>query len=238
MTDDLSDPMRLLASPDTTALERALLRSWDGERPSAAARDKTLAMLGLGVAAGLAAAGGSVAPKAIAAGWVVMAKWVALGVVGATILAAGAYALLHARGSRDVSRYAVTAPAETAMIAPTRPLDTQTAVIELPTTVTPRTTTRSAPPAASSLALEVAAVDRARAALDGGDAARARRLVDSYEAEYPTGAFMQEAEVVRIDALVREGNRGEAERVGKRFLGSYPKSPHAVRVRALLGYDP
>jgi outer membrane protein assembly factor BamD (BamD/ComL family) len=98
--------------------------------------------------------------------------------------------------------------------------------------------TRVTPPAASSLAQQVAAVDRARAALDTGDAVRARHLVDSYEAEYPSGAFTQEAEVVRIEALVREGNRAEAERVGKRFLSAYPKTPHAVRVRALLSYDP
>jgi outer membrane protein assembly factor BamD (BamD/ComL family) len=67
---------------------------------------------------------------------------------------------------------------------------------------------------------------------------RRSRLVDAYEAEYPGGAFTQEAEVVRVDALVREGNRAEAERAGKRFLSAYPKSPHAARVRTLLGYDP
>ena len=120
--------------------------------------------------------------------------------------------------------------------------------VELPTKATPpndKMATQSPAPfmplrsvgSQATLTQQVAAVDRARSALDSGDAARARHLVDVYEAEYPTGAFLQEAEVVRIDALVREGNHTEADRVGKRFLAAYPNSPHAVRVEARLRAD-
>ncbi len=238
MTDDVTDPMRLLASPDSTELERMLLKSWQGERPSAAARDKTLAVLGLGGGVGIAAAGGSIAPKAIAAGWLAIAKWLSLGVVALSAALGVTYAIQHARSPHDVAdTVQATATVPKTVLAPAKPADTQVAVVELPET-TSRTTTRPVPPAASSLVQQVAAVDRARAALDAGDAARARHLVDSYEAEYPNGAVMQEAEVVRIEALVHEGNRAEADRVGKRFLSAYPKTPHAVRVRALLSYDP
>jgi len=232
--------MPLLSSSDLTDLERQLLRSWESERPSPAARENTLAMLGLASvtaagAGGAAAVGSSIAPKAIAAGWVVMAKWTAVGVV-AISAATGAYALTRHR-SVDDSATSTLAPAQT-ITTPVRTAETQQTVIELPGPTTTHTLARSPSPASSSLTQQVAAVDRARAALDGGEPTRARHLVDAYEAEYPTGAFLQEVEVIRTDAFVREGNRAEAERVGKRFLSTYPKSPHAVRVRALLGYDP
>jgi TolA-binding protein len=235
MADDVTDPMRLLASPDSTELERTLLRSWQGERPSADARDKTLAVLGLG-GVGIAAAGGSIAPKAIAAGWLAIAKWMSLGVVAVTAAVGATYAIGHAHRAH-VSGSPTQAPVIQTVLTPAKPAATQAAVIELPE-ATSRVLARPAPPVGSSLVQQVAAVDRARAALDAGDAARARRLVDSYEAEYPNGAVTQEAEVVRIEALVHEGNRVEADRVGKRFLSAYPKTPHAVRVRALLSYDP
>ncbi len=239
MSDDLQP---LLASPDVTDFERQLLRSWESERPSPGAREQTLAMLGLGAAAAggsVLAASTSIAPKAIAAGWLAMAKLGAIGVVALSAIGAGTYAVTH-RSGHDAAAHTVgvtvTSPAQT-VVSPSA-VETQTPVIELPSTAATHAVVRPAPPAASSLAQQVAAVDRARTALDGGEPARARRLVDAYEAEYPGGAFVQEAEVVRIDAFVREGNRSEAERAGKHFLAAYPKTPHAVRVRALLGYDP
>jgi hypothetical protein len=241
----MSDPTRLLASPDATDLEKQLLDSWTDERPSADARDKTLAMLGLaGGATAMGAASASIAPKAAAAGWAALAKWIAVSVIGlggaiaAVTVATRAH---HADEIAPVETNAPTvvaktpAPVETTQATPVAP-----APIELRETETHHATAQAkvAPPAASTLAQQVAALDRARAALDSGDTARARRLADAYEAEYPGGAFTQEAEVVRIDALVRENNRAEAERAAKRFLAAYPKSPHAARVRTLLGYDP
>jgi hypothetical protein len=235
----VSDPTRLLASADATDLEKQLLSSWD-ERPSMAARTKTLTMLGVGATtvAG-AAAGISIAPKAAAAGWLAMAKWTAVGVlaIGATAAGVG-IATRHHDGDLVRAPVATTVTAH----APVPPVvaDTAPTTIELPTE-----TAHHAPqahvvaqPAASTLAEQVAALDRARVALDAHDGARARKLVDNYESEYPSGAFTQEAEVVRVEALVRDGNRAEAERAGKRFLAAYPKSPHAARVRTLLGYDP
>jgi len=239
----MNDPTRLLASPDSTDLEKELLSSWD-ERPARDARAKTLAMLGVAGAttiAGTATAGASIAPKAAAAGWLALAKWTAVGViaVGATAVGIG-IATRHHEDAAPVATATATAQTPTPIVTATATAEPQK-TIELPTETTrraPQTTHAVAQPAASTLAEQVAAVDRARAALDGHDGAKARKLVDAYEAEYPGGAFTQEAEVVRIEALTRDGNRAEAERAGKRFLATYPKSPHAPRVRALLGYDP
>ena len=65
----MSDPIRLLASTDTTDLERELLQSWADERPASAAREKTLALLGVtggALAAGSAVSASLLAPKALA----------------------------------------------------------------------------------------------------------------------------------------------------------------------------
>jgi len=235
----VSDPVRLLASPDATDLERELLGSWSDERPTTSARDKTLAMLGVagGAAAGAAAAGGSIAPKAVAAGWIALAKWMTIGLVAVGAAAAGVTALSRRHAPIVSAPVAPAPPAPTAAtpVETTAPLATAT-----PTQDTPAPTPRArehVAPAASSITQQIAALDRARAALEQGDAARARKLVDAYEAEYPSGALVQEAELVRIESLVREGKSAEAARAGKHFLGAYPNSPHDARVRSLLGYD-
>jgi hypothetical protein len=239
----MKDPTRLLASTDSTDLEKELLSSWD-ERPSRDARAKTLAMLGVASAAtiaGTATAGASIAPKAAAAGWLAMAKWTAVAVVavGATAAGIGIATRHHDEAAPLVTPTTTVqapAPIVTATATAEQPMQK---TIELPNENAHRVPqTHVAQPAASTLAEQVAALDRARSALDAHDSAKARKLVDAYEAEYPGGAFTQEAEVVRIEALSRDGNRAEAERAGKRFLATYPKSPHAARVRTLLGYDP
>jgi outer membrane protein assembly factor BamD (BamD/ComL family) len=109
------------------------------------------------------------------------------------------------------------------------PIDPAPARVDPPRPATTTTTTR-----ASDLASQVAALDRARSALRAGDGARARRLVDDYEARYPSGAFVQEAEIVRIEALLAQGDRPAAQTAAGRFLAQYPSSPHASRVRALV----
>ncbi len=239
----MSDPTRLLASADATDLEKKLLDSWADERPTQASRDKTLAMLGLAGGATAAGAGAaSIAPKAAAAGWAAIAKWIGISAIAIGAGVTGVVVASHARHAEESAPPAATnEPArvveKTAPVA--KPVETQAPVtIEIPAAPHATSQAKVAPPAASTLAQQVAAIDRARGALDSGDAARARHLVDAYESEYPSGTFTQEAEAIRIDALLREGNRAEAERAGKRFLGTYPKSPHAARVRTLLGYDP
>jgi TolA-binding protein len=236
MNDD-GDLVRLIASADATDLERRLLKSWANERPTPAALAHTLGALGLATGAGVGlGAGASVAPKAIAAGWLAMAKWTVGAAVVVAVAGGGAYAVLHHDKPSTTPQAPSTAITAVAPVAVTPRSEPTT--IELPSTPQPTPRVVTATPPAGSISLQIAAVDRARSALDSGEPSRARHLVDSYEAEYPSGTFTQEAEVVRIDALVREGNRAEAERVGKRFLAAYPKSPHASRVRALLGYDP
>jgi hypothetical protein len=100
----------------------------------------------------------------------------------------------------------------------------------------------SAAPAASvvarpSLALEVAALDEARSLLASGNAPGALARLDRYQQEFPQGILQQEALFVRVDALMRAGQRPAALALGEPFLAAHPASPLARRMRSLLGKD-
>ncbi|WP_438027232.1 hypothetical protein [Sorangium sp. So ce233] len=95
---------------------------------------------------------------------------------------------------------------------------------------------RSAPVApADALGEQVAMIDRARHALGAGDAAGCLAALDAHDARFPRSAMGEEATVLRIEALIRLGDRARAADLGQRFLASRPTSPHAAGVRALLG---
>jgi TolA-binding protein len=240
-------------------------RSWEAEQPTPAAHARARAIADLAVVGtvaatsgaastkGLAAVGGSLAPKAAAAGGA-LTKWLLL----VALAGAGTTVALLPRWSR------ARAPAATpgdfhsfdiheAMSAwPVLPAPVSTpATTEAPrspeATVTPRVSSTSAtrartlPPRATSTARpaslgeQVTSLDRARRALQDGDSALAERRVDEYEATFPGGSLREEAEALRIEALLGRGDVAAARRMGARFLAAYPASVHARRFRALVG---
>lgn len=232
-----------------TEFERELLRSWPREQPSSAARQATLALMGgvapTGVAVGLKAATGSMAPKAATLGAALLGKWA---IVGASVvaLATAATAVYSFRPSSTNTPVTVTAAPSVAA-----PLPVATSLPQLPPSATAEVPSAppllpaaakapaAAPPALEpprtlGLGQEVAALDRARDALAAGNVAGALRQVDEYESQFPRGALAQEATALRIEALLQQGNRDAAARLADRFLASNPKSPHAARIRLLV----
>jgi hypothetical protein len=250
----MTEPQRLLFDPDASDLERALLRSWDRRGPSAETRARILGIGGVATGAAVTGtvAGGSIPQKAGFAG-LSLAKWLAGLAVAASAAAGASAVVLHrSESNHHMARSpgVVTTPATPARRASTPvPAPTDVAppttqdVRENTTTTTATAATRTpappalpipSPPRVDDLPSQVTALDLARTALHEGDDARALRLVDDYEKRYPTGTFVQEAEVVRIEALTAEGDREGAEAAGTRFLALYPSSPHAARIRALM----
>ena len=240
----MNDPDRLLLDAGAGSLERALLEAWNEDRPSPEARAKTLAALGLasGVVAG-AAATASVAPKAMVAGSAALLKWIGLAVL---LLGVAAVVVAKSRNDSDAQIPAPIAPAVTAVaphadVAPT-PAPSSSAVLDFdslpptpaPSSATPPHAKHVAPAADPDLSPQIALLDGARAALAAGDGARAKALASRYELQFPNGAFSQEAEVLRIEAMLAQGDRDGATRAGARFLQSHPSSPHAAHVRELL----
>ena len=241
----MNDPDRLLLDSGAGSLERALLDAWNEDRPTREARAKTLAALGLasGVVTG-AAATASVAPKAMVAGSAALLKWIGLAVF---VLGIAAVVVAKTRSDSDAKIPAPIAPTVTVTpphveVAPS-PTPSSSTVLDLdsnPSTPAPALTgpshasphvSRAADP---DISPQLALIDGARAALASGDAARANALASRYESQFPNGAFSQEAEVLRIEAMLAQGDRDGATRAGTRFLQSHPSSPHAAHVRELL----
>ncbi|HEY2514306.1 MAG TPA: outer membrane protein assembly factor BamD [Polyangiaceae bacterium] len=235
------EPPRLL-SKGGDGFERELLRSWDLEQPSEAARAHALAAVGIAAgAAGAAkaAAGASLAPKGTWLGGALV-KWALLGVLGFGT-AGAAYVYVHGRQVAPPKAESPRPPPSIEATVPSAPATAEASVAapvtptaSPPVVATPARPSKHAAPSASALAEQVATLDRARAALASGEAPAALREIAACEARYPRGALFEEAEVLRIEALLAEGDRAAAARAGARFLTAHPSSPHAPHVRALL----
>jgi hypothetical protein len=232
----VSEPRRLLERTES-ALERALLEAGTARRSSPAARTRTLAALGLA---------GSVALSTNTAGgvfWSLLAKleWTKLAASAAIVagaLPSGYYVWqrYHARLPTSSARAAEAAQVEI------RPSE-QPAAPELPrlaTSESPVATPAAgvARPASArpdvALAAELGALDAVRVALAQDDPGRALSLLDAYSRSYPRGQLELEAEVLRIDALARVGQRDVAKQRAETFLKRQPNSALAARVRGHL----
>lgn len=82
---------------------------------------------------------------------------------------------------------------------------------------------------------ELLALDSARAALGQGDLGGAKAALGRYAERYPRGKLSTEAKILGIELLLRQGNRAAAHQEASSFLQAFPQSPHAPRLRALLG---
>lgn len=143
-----------------------------------------------------------------------------------------------AKGVAPAPAEATEAPApatnEAPVVAAPAPIEAASAVA--PSVEAPRAARSASPtPAPSALADEIAALDGAREALASGDAGRALRALDARDRAFPRGALGPEAMVLRIEALALRGDRAAATRLGESFLAASPRSPHASRIRTLLG---
>jgi len=86
------------------------------------------------------------------------------------------------------------------------------------------------------LASEIALLDEARRSATMNPL-RSLALLDEYARRFPLGDLAPEALVLRIEALARTGERDAAEDLARDYLAKNPSSPHAERIRTLLGWD-
>jgi hypothetical protein len=193
----------------------------------------------------VAAKGASIAAGVSTAKWTTLfglSKWVGLAMVGGVLVTG---TVVVARRAERPAPVAVTkkagaplrrgAPRETpAETAPAEPLPAAAVEANDPTPAS-AAGHRAAVRAQPDISLEIAALDEARAALRQGRAESALAALDRYGAEYgKNGSLRVEATVLRIDALLRSGNRARATSLANAFLARNPKSPYAARVRALV----
>jgi hypothetical protein len=241
---------------------RALLAAGRGDVPPEGFANRLLVGLGLGVAASgvsvTAAAGtagvvasvgttaaGSAATSGVAASLsVVGAKWVVVGVIGGGLLAGGADLALS---SRFVPAPVTSAPGpERAAVLPSvaaqpGPAPLRIVPAELPAVAAqpePGKLGTGGPVATPSgqtgqLGREVQVIDRARQALASGNALQALRELDAFERMASSGVLDREAQVLRIEALHRSGQKARARQLSEQYRGAFPNDAHAARLRSL-----
>ena len=237
----MTDPKRLV--DDGNELEQTLLRAGRARAPGAARKRAVIA------ASAAAASTTTLASGAVAKGLSAAAlKWIVVGVV----VTAGTVTAVALRDHAD----APAAPPLPAPSASPQPPPTHTeAPAEIPSVTASETPTTTPPPAPSTVVAprpkaatpaasesnlrdEIASLDRARSAVASGDSKGALAALDAYDAKFPHGTMAPEAGVLRVEALLAAGDRPAAQRAAKTFLARYPESPHASRVRSLVGGDP
>ena len=89
----------------------------------------------------------------------------------------------------------------------------------------------SAEDSGSTLAQELALLQRARRALNRNDARLALGIVQSLDERFPDGVLMEERAATRILSLCQLERTDEARQQGHRFLLDHPRSVYAERVR-------
>jgi hypothetical protein len=90
---------------------------------------------------------------------------------------------------------------------------------------------RQAEEGGSTLARELALLQRARRALNRDDAQLALGIVQSLDERFPNGVLMEERVATRILSLCQLERVEEAREQGHRFLLDHPRSVYAERVR-------
>jgi hypothetical protein len=87
----------------------------------------------------------------------------------------------------------------------------------------------------SQLKEEAQVLRQARAQLRAGAFASAQALLDASQRRFAAPELYQERESLVIELLFRSGQTAVASQRAKRFLATFPESPHAARLRELIG---
>jgi hypothetical protein len=249
----------LYDDPELEEIERLLLKAGRAGPPLDAKHRALAAVSSVMVASSLAtgqAAAASVGAKGVA---LLSTKWlVVLSVTGA-VAVSGGVAVRQMQTSRVVpsaparSAQAIRGPAtvSSSMRLEVQPPASAVLVVAPAESVVSRPIASIQPPATPptqfarvsaspmpTFSVEVSTLDQARAAIADDEPARALSILDEYAGQFPRGTMEPEASVLRIEALLRAGDRSAAERAAHAFLRTNPSSPYGRRVQSLLGSNP
>jgi hypothetical protein len=243
--------MRRLLDEGGSDLEQTLLRSARDDAPAPHTRRRTLVALGLGGSIVTA----TTATAASTTGFALL-KWVGLAMLGSALVVGGAKAtgvvgdapsadpIPAAKGQSAVVAQVIehVAHVESKAVSPAA---AEPAAAPEPVAIPEPVQSASEEPKKakvaaaapqqpkSTLAEEVAALDKAREAL-GSDPARALEALEKHQKEFARGALGPEAMELRIEALAAKGDRAAATALANEFLSKYPTSPLASRVRSVV----
>jgi hypothetical protein len=244
---------RLVDDPAVGESTKAIVRSAGDDAPSAEARARAARALGLGVAVGLTTTAASTTASGLS-WWIVPAIVMGLATAtgigvwqhdGTDAVAAPVIDVVATGGDDrapgvDVAETqpeaAVTAAPEARSRRVIAPIVEPAPAVEpvVPAAAPPAAPASPAAPDARRLAAEVALLDRARGELARGAPAASIAILDRHDAEFADGQLHAEAALLRIEAVLRAGDRARAETLAAQFHERFPGSPLARRVRSLI----
>ena len=244
----MTDPRRLLDGGGSQ-IERDLLEAGQAELPDGSAKRRAAVALAIGAAtASVWPTAAYATAKAGKAGMPLLMKLLAAGAVGAGTLGTATYLITKPEPAKVVETLPPTAVetnrgAGKPRIAPkaaeeapalAEPVETAETASEPKPEVRRAPSPQSAPAPASSISDEIRVLDQARRAIASGDSAAAKRALDQHRKQYPKGALAEEAVLLQIESLVKQGKHGAARALAARFRASHPNSPHLRRIESVL----
>lgn len=259
----MTEPRRLLESSQSP-FARAVLQAGLGDAPPAGAMGRAAAAVGLTVTAvavtapagavalhGAVASGVGAASKASSLSAALLGKWLLSG-LAAGVLASGTATVVEQLRARSEARHAVAtvrpAPPPKAPPNNATPKNSEaqeaasdtapepSPAVVLPGAVSGPSHAPAAPESSASRALgaEAARIDAAREALQRGDVRRALVELDWYERSRVVGVLDREAELLRIQALVRAGEGARAVELARSYLAKHPHDAYSARLAELI----
>jgi hypothetical protein len=241
----MTEPPRLHTEPESE-LERSLLDAGRTYTASSSSRAKALTALGVvGVTASSSVAASAIT-KASVAKWIAATALLAGVAVpamrylqqhsaeappAAKAVSSGASSTSATSSAADVTH----APAPNGKLEPNSPLNAAADRASAPAGLPNAAHSDAKPVAPTALADELSALDAARSALAAGNATAALGDLDAYARNFPHGRLNLEAEVLRIDALAKNGQSAAAQKRAQAFMKRHPDSVLASRVRAYAG---
>jgi hypothetical protein len=255
---------RPLLESSTSATARELLRSGLDDAPPPESMGRVAGVLGLTLTAAVVAApaGAATVNGALASGLgavgktsgisaALVGKWLASGLVAGALVSGTASVVERVNQPPRTSEHVVVrAPTAPRAPSPGRstasPLpetaesrESEAVVTTTPTAIAVASVASTTPPvpdssASRALGAEAARIDAARRALEQGDARRALIELDWYERSRIVGVLDREAALLRIQALVRMGDKARAVEVARGYLAKHPQDAYAARLHELI----
>jgi hypothetical protein len=217
-----------------SALRERLVRAGRNERAPRLMRQRVLRSVGIfggaGIVAGLAKTGAALALVALGASATVLSH--ELGGAGAIPAVLGSS---HVRVPAPIVPRGLAAKVEETVPSVAPGDDRQGALAIAPTKSRTTAVNMAGAQSSTSLAAEVKALDEARTALANGDADRASQMLLRYRRTFSRPLLHEEATVLEIEALARNGDRVQARTRLATFRKTHPTSPAVGRLARIVG---
>jgi hypothetical protein len=222
-----------------TESELSALSEARGARPTRDARKRMLAGVGVGAALGVTTTTSAAAASTSMFGGILGKALLATAVASAL---GGAVWQLSKRQHTSTTLPSNAKPAATKLLelpptgaASVEPLASPSLLpSEVVSPGAPARPASVAPSPSASLSAEVAALERARRALDSKAPREALKELEAYRQRFPRGSLRAEQTVLTVEALLMQGNSARAIVLADRFAAAQPQSPYARRAQDLV----